>query len=135
MGRLIYNLLLVLGVAMLSSCHFQDQPIFLEYRHPGNVPEDAVLVKLAKGGVWQRCEIDKDSTAIRCQIYNWGGAVLNDEIFLPYDQGPPLSKRDLRIANHPSFPGPNWVCLANGRILIPKSRFEKIQHFLKSIEL
>ena len=47
--------LLTLLVLECIGCNWSDQPMILKYRRPDNVPSDASLVELAKGGVWQRC--------------------------------------------------------------------------------
>ncbi|WP_031497556.1 hypothetical protein [Bryobacter aggregatus] len=125
-------LLVILALLVLQStgCSWFDQPMFLEYRRPQNVPTDAVLVQLAKGGVWQKCNVASATGKNRCQIFNWKGELLYDEIFLPYDQGPTIEFSDLRIPKYAAAVGPDWVCLENGRILLPESRFEQLKEFL-----
>jgi hypothetical protein len=103
-----------------------DQPFFLSYRRPANVPADAVVVYLAKTGVWQRCSFDSSDNQNRCQIYNWKGNLLLDEVFLAYDGRGPVSTGELKIPHHAPRAGPYWVNLGNGRILIPKSRSIKL---------
>ena len=110
--------------------YWSNQPVFLESRRPKSVPPDAVLVQLAKGGVWQRCEVDASTSANRCQIFSWKGQSLYDEMFLPYDQGPAVAHADLRIPRYLPAVGPDWVCLKNGRILLPLSRFDQLKVFL-----
>jgi hypothetical protein len=114
----------------MIGCSLKDQPLFLERRRPANVPADASLVDMPKGGVWQHCTFDSAVSANRCQIYNWGGEVLYDEVFLPYDGGPPILQADLKIPRYLPSVGLGWVCLKNGRILLPKSRFEDLKKFL-----
>jgi hypothetical protein len=53
--------------------------------------------------------------------------VLVDEVFLPYDGGAPIQPAQLKIPRHALGAGPYWVNLENGRILIPKSRFDEIK--------
>ena len=113
-----------------TACNWCEQPVFMEHRRPAKVPSDAVLVQLAKGGVWQRCEVASTTGKIRCQIFNWKGGLLYDEIFLPYDPGPALRASDLKIPPYVPAVGPDWVCLQNGRILLPTSRFEQLKSFL-----
>ena len=126
---------LALAVAFLlmlqcTACNWSDQPVLLAHRRPANIPSDAVLVQLAKGGVWQRCETTSTTGKTRCQIFNWKGGLLYDEIFLPYDQGSALSESDLKIPPYLPTVGPDWVCLQNGRILLPTSRFHQLKSFL-----
>lgn len=122
-------MLLCLGV---SGCKLlENQPVLLEHRRPGNVPEDAALVDQPKSGLWQRCVLDTGANANRCQIYNWGGGVLYDEVFLPYDGGNAVVQADLKISRYAPLSGPDRVCLANGRILIPKSRYDEIKRHLE----
>ena len=113
-----------------AACNWSDQPVLLEHRRPPSVPSDAVLVQLAKGGVWQHCEVEASTGKDRCQIFNWRGGLLYDEIFLPYDQGPSVTTSDLRIPRYVPAVGPDWVCLENGRILLPASRFDELKAFL-----
>ena len=51
-----------------------------------------------------------------------------DEEFVPYDDGPPVPADQLRIADRNG--GPDRVTLANGRILMPKSREADLRKFL-----
>lgn len=113
-----------------TGCYWSNQPVYLEYRRPANVPLDAVLVQLAKGGVWQRCEAVSTTGQTRCQIFTWKGGLLYDEIFLPYDQGPTPEAPDLKIPSYVPAVGSDWVCLQNGRILLPMSRFDELKAFL-----
>lgn len=120
----------VLLMLHCTACNWSDQPVFLDNRRPASVPADAVLVQLAKGGVWQRCELEATTGKNRCQIFNWKGGLMYDEIFLPYDGGTALGTSDLRIPRYVPAVGPDWVCLENGRILLPASRFEQLKAFL-----
>ncbi len=129
MRQLVFAVALVL-MLQSTACNWSDQPVLLEHRRPTNVPWDAVLVQLAKGGVWQRCEVASSAGKIRCQIFNWKGGLLYDEIFLPYDQGPAVPASDLKIPPYVPAVGPDWVCLRNGRILLPTSRFDQLKSFL-----
>ncbi len=119
--------LLALGAC---SCNLSDQPMFLKYRRPANVPSDAALVDQAKGGLWQHCIYDAGANADRCQIYNWRGGLLYDEVFLAYDGRGVVAQGDLKIPGYASLSGPDRICLANGRILIPKSRYDEVKRHL-----
>ena len=105
--------------------------MFLKYRRPANVPSDATLVDEPKGGLWQRCILDTGANANRCQIYNWRGGLLYDEAFLAYDGGGVVAQVYLKIPGYSPLSGPDRICLANGRILIPKSRFDQVKRHLE----
>ncbi len=127
--------MLGLGLAVLlalaaCSCNLSDQPVFLKYRRPANVPSGATLVDQPKGGLWERCVFDAGTHTDRCQIYNWRGGLLYDEAFLAYDGGGAVAQADLKIPGYSALSGPDRVCLANGRILIPESRYEEVKRHL-----
>ncbi|HYP07900.1 MAG TPA: hypothetical protein VER03_16835 [Bryobacteraceae bacterium] len=104
---------------------FSEQPI-----RPRNVPADAALVPFDKSFVWQRCAIEPTTSFVRCQIYSEKGRVEHDESFFPYDEGPTLEKSELSIASKDPDAGPDWVCLENGRILMPGSRYDYVRSVL-----
>lgn len=125
----------MLGVFSQSSCYLRDQPIFVEYRRPENVPPDAIYVPGGKGGYWKRCTHENQgSPRVHCQVYNWGGGKLWDEEFLPYDGRSPVSEEELRIKKNPRAPIDNEIELENGRILLPKSRFDQLKRFLDRLK-
>jgi len=55
-----------------------------------------------------------------------------DETFLPYDQEP-LSENELNIEPGARLSGPDRIFLRNGRLLLPKSRFEEQKRFFDRI--
>jgi len=63
---------------------------------PSNVPGDSVFVP-GMVGWWQRCSYDPKLDADHCQIFNAGGKVLYDGLFLPYDGGKPAQESELTI--------------------------------------
>jgi len=130
MSRVFRLGLAVLLALSVSSCNLSDQPIFLKYRRPANVPSNATLVDQPKGGLWQHCIFDPQTNTDRCQIYNWRGGLLYDEVFLAYDGTGAVVQADLRIPGYAALSGPDRVCLANGRILIPTSRYEEVKRYL-----
>ena len=75
-------------------------------------------------GWWERCSYEPKEDVNHCQIFNAGGRVLWDEVFLPYDGGKAAKDSELKIVSDSDIAGPQYVCLTNGRILIPKSDFE-----------
>lgn len=130
MNRTVLAAYLALYLAVSGCKLLENQPVLLEHRRPANVPDDAALVDQPKGGLWQRCVAEKEGNANRCQIYNWGGALLYDEVFLPYDGGGAVNQVDIKIPRYAPLSGPDRVCLQNGRILIPKSRYDEVKRHL-----
>ena len=97
------------------------------YHWPATVPKTAFLVPNGVSGGWyQACDLDAQRD--HCRIWNFGGKILYDEEFVPYDSGPPVAANELRIVDRNS--GPDRVTLQNGRILIPKSREADLRRFL-----
>jgi hypothetical protein len=97
---------------------------------PSVVARDAVAVAGSKTVWWQHCTVAEADGAAHCRIRNAGGLVLYDEIFLPYDGPTQLTNAELTIAREPTFPGPDRIWLSNGRVLLPKSRFEDLKKFV-----
>lgn len=102
-------------------------------RRRDNVPPDSVFVVGANVGWWERCSYDSKEDVNHCQIFNEGGKVLSDEVFLPYDGGKAAKDSELKIVSNSDIAGPQYVCLTNGRILIPKSHFENQKRALDSL--
>jgi hypothetical protein len=119
----------VLFLSALAACTGKTVVI-----RPGGVPVDAVLVSGAKVGWWQQCAPASTTRAAHCRIWNGAGLILEDEEFLPYDGGLPCTAEELRIAPDPAFPGPDRIFLANGRILLPRSRFDELKIFVDWLE-
>ena len=105
-----------------------------EHVRPANVPPDAVFVIGPKIGWWQQCTANTGSQPVHCRIWNQVGKVLEDEEFLPYDEGPPPTVNELKIAPDPPFAGPDRIFLTNNRILLPKSRFAELKKFVDWLE-
>ena len=97
---------------------------------PRNVPSDAVFVKFDKGAVWQRCGIEPATSFVRCQIFSEKGQTQHDESFFQYDEGPTLEPSEIVIARNDPDAGPDWICLENGRILMPGSRYDYVRSVL-----
>ena len=100
---------------------------------PGNVPSDSVYVVGAYVGWWERCSYEPQEDVNHCQIFNAGGEVLSDEVFLPYDGGRAAKQSEMKIVSNSDITGPQYVCLSNGRILIPKSHFENQKRTIDSL--
>ena len=113
----------VAAVACIAMCCrlLRDQPVFLEWRRPANVPSVAVFVEWSKGGAWERCQYCGEENLDHCTVWNWGGGVISDEVYYPFDKGPAIKSDQLRIQREvPSGIGDDAICLENGRTLIPK---------------
>jgi hypothetical protein len=95
---------------------------------PHHVPSGATFVYSGKTGTWQTCEIKSGS--VFCQIFNEGGVVLFDEKFLPYDGMSITDSNELTISRDGLYPSPTRITLTNGRILLPRSQFEREKQLL-----
>jgi hypothetical protein len=94
---------------------------------PANVPIGAVRIPGPKGmDLWQVCQID-DAEVVRCEVFNVGGKVLSQGVFVPCIGKPPRSLEDLAITPKG---GNVWVTLENGAVLVPKESFEEVLEFL-----
>jgi hypothetical protein len=124
-GETAFPSLLMVATIFLHGCRS------VEPQRPSNVPKETVLVGAGKvGGWWQRCTVEPHSGATFCSIWNAGGLVLNEGIFVPYDQGPAVTADELQIPRVARLPGSDRVCLQNGRILVPRSQFDRMKRFL-----
>ena len=101
----------------------------LERSRPRNVPKDAVHVG-GTVGWWELCSYDSNEDMNYCQIFNRGGDVIWNEVFLPYDGGKAAKGAELQVDGESRIAGPQYVCLKNGRILLPKSQFENFKTFI-----
>jgi hypothetical protein len=117
----------VMAVAAHLTAAERDQAA-RNYHWPPNVLKAAFLVSNFSGGWYQTCDFDAERQKNHCRIWNFGGQILYDEEFVPYDSGPPVATNQLRIVDRNS--GPDRVTLQNGRILIPKSREADLREFL-----
>jgi hypothetical protein len=98
---------------------------------PAEVPSDATYVAGGKvGGWWQQCSAATGGQPVHCRIWNGAGLILVDEEFLPYDGGAPPAAEELMISADPTFPGPDRIILKNGRVLLPRSRFDELKKFV-----
>jgi hypothetical protein len=107
--------------------------LFLSGCRPGRpqgVPSDTTYVDGGKTNWWQRCEYDSKKNEDRCQIFNEGGKLIYDEAFLPYDEQKVALSSELKIDGSASLAGPSIICLKNGRILLPKSKFASQKSFV-----
>lgn len=115
------SLLTAFAVVLLVDC---GHP-----RRPPNVPAASTFVEGAKTGWWQHCE--SSGAAIHCAIWNKVGDVLLDEEFLPLDGGAIPSRDSMALRSGGPCTGVYQVCLSNGRILLPRSRFHELKDFIE----
>lgn len=97
---------------------------------PAGVPAGSTWVEGAKTGWWQQCS-DLDAKITHCTIWNEGGEILLDEEFLPLDGGPPPPSDGLKLRGSGPCTGVYQVCLTNGRILLPQSRYDELKDFVR----
>lgn len=115
----------LVALAKLVMPHIQRDA--LERSRPQNIPKDAVHVGGAIGW-WQYCAYDPVRDVDICHIWNRGGLVLEEGMFVPYDGGPAAKSDTLQIADVNN--SPSEIDLRNGRILIPKAREAELRQFL-----
>ena len=108
------------------SCGSGDEVI-----RPPDVTPEATCVLGAKGVCWwQHCRVTTAGQPVHCRIWNKAGLILEDESFLPYDGGAAPTADELKIPADPKFSGPDRIFLANGRVLLPSSRFDELKKFV-----
>jgi hypothetical protein len=108
-------------ICFIAALHFLwDQPIFLEWRRPANVPRDAVFVAWVKGGAWEHCVYSEREGVDRCTVWNWGGEIINSGIYVPTDGRWAAAAKDLRIRRGVTPGDTDMICLENGRELLPE---------------
>ena len=95
---------------------------------PKNVPTSATLVFQGWTHFWQECWFDSQQRQDRCRIYNGGGLILDEDVFLPMDGSGPIPEDQLKIG---SGGGPYSVQLLNGTVMIPRSHFDGIKRELQ----
>ncbi|MEW5977250.1 MAG: hypothetical protein AB1898_15780 [Acidobacteriota bacterium] len=94
---------------------------------PHAVDDGAVMVR---GKFWQQCFLEDEGARVRCYIWTRRGDLVFDDVFLPFDDGPTPDAADLSISQHNRNPE-RLVFLENGRILLPRSRFEEMKAFVE----
>jgi hypothetical protein len=116
-------------VSLLSGCAPDSKVV-----RPSGVPTGATYLPTGiVGGWWQRCTISAAHQPPHCVIWNRGGLVLYDEEFLPADQGSLPTEAELQIPATTWFSGPDRICLADGRVLFPRSRFGELKSWLDEL--
>lgn len=126
---------LTIPLALLWTFVFLFSTACTRMVRPQGVSVDAVFVRGGNsGGWWQECTPVKAGQAARCRIWNGVGLSLEDEEFLPYDGGITPAGEELKIARDAAFSGPDRIFLTNGRILLPRSRFDELKVFVDWLE-
>lgn len=97
---------------------------------PSDVPDDATWISGGKTDWWAKCSYDRNQGLDKCQTFNAGGRIIEDETYLPYDGGKPAPPSELVIDPSARLAGPYIICLKNGRILLPKSDFVSQKKFV-----
>ena len=98
---------------------------------PANVSADATWVEGGKFGYWQMCQLTIDENT-HCTVWNEGGEILLDEKFLPIDEkARPAASELQQLRDGGPCTGPYQVCLSDGRILVPASRFADLKAFIE----
>jgi hypothetical protein len=94
---------------------------------PANVPPSATLILRGFDAFWQYCWVDQTINRDRCQIFNRGGTILRDDIFIPYDGSDLVLADKLKIG-----PSGNsaYVKLEDGTVLIPQKNYDAIKRSL-----
>ena len=120
-------LAVTVSMILCSACGHKSDVV----RPRGVSPEATYVLGGKFGGWWQQCMSAANSQAVRCSIWNGAGLVLVNEEFMPYDGGAPPTGDELKISTDPAIPsGPDRVFLSNGRVLLPRSRFDELQKFI-----
>jgi hypothetical protein len=88
------------------------------------------MVGIPYSFVWDYCWLDEATNENRCQIFNKGGNILYDDVFLRYEGTGPVPQSELRIKQ---CAGEQWIVLENDVILIPKRGYERIRKFVDAL--
>jgi hypothetical protein len=118
--------LVALLLLWLQGCSLSGDPL---PPRPRNVAADAVRIPGGKTQWWIKCEYKHNVNT--CQVFNAGGAVLHDEVFLPDDGGAAVVESELRI--DPTRSNSARVWLENGRVLLPSTDFARHKEFLDDL--
>ena len=92
--------------------------------------EDAILAPDGKtGGWWHHCEFRDSDDHAHCNIWNANGLALYEGVFLPLDHAA-LNRDELKVVYNSRW-GDNtqFICLHNGRVLVPASDFKRLSEF------
>ncbi len=118
----IWHGVLIAAVLLCFGCARPDRP--------ANVAEGSTWVQSVKGGYWQHCE-GTSAGQTHCTVWNQNGKVLVDDVFLAIDNGPIAPETLVRLRTAGPCTGTYQVCLADGRILLPASRFDELKAFIE----
>ena len=103
-------------------------------KRPANVPGAAIFASGGKVGWWHYCEFDETDNQAHCTIWNQVGLILYEGVFLPSDHKT-LDAGELKIVYNERW-GDNaqFICLENGRVLVPASDFDRLSQFADHLE-
>jgi hypothetical protein len=106
-------------------------------RRENGPPTSPVAAIFASGGRvvwWHYCEFDRNDNQAHCTIWNQGGLVLYEGVFLPSDHRP-LKADELKIVYNGRW-GDNaqFICLENRRGLVPASDFDRLSQSADYLE-
>ena len=99
-ARIAATILAVVTLLWIASCGHAPP------KRPANVPVAAIFASGAKVGWWHYCEFDRNDNQAHCTIWNQGGLVLYEGVFLPSDHRP-LKADELKIV----YNGGSWCQL------------------------
>jgi hypothetical protein len=104
-------------------------------KRPANVPSNATFAPGGKvGGWWHYCEFGNSDARAHCAIWNKGGLVLYEGIFLPQDKQP-LSAEELKVVYNSKWgDDAQFINLQNGRVLVPASDFDRLTQFAEWLQ-
>ena len=103
-------------------------------KRPANVPGTAIFASGGKVGWWHYCEFDRNDNQAHCTIWNHGGLVLHAGVFLPSDRKPLRADELKFVYNERWTDNAQFICLQNGRILVPASDFDRLSQFADWLE-
>jgi hypothetical protein len=127
----VWSSKLILLVGLLSSSAYMRRS---EEIRPEGVSLEATYVAGGKvGGWWQMCTPGDFGQGPHCRIWNRMGKKLWDEEFVPYDEGPFPTPEEIKIPKDGWLAGADRVCLANRRVLFPKSQFKELKGWLDDL--
>lgn len=102
-------------------------PLWSPDPRPANVPTNAVRIPIGKSNLWATCWMNGNKQT-RCRIFNGGGYLLEDDVFLTYSGRPIVNADDLMIVAEKS--GLNYLSLQDGEMLLPTNSYADSKRFV-----
>jgi len=98
------------------------------------VPDQAFFASGNKVGWWQYCKFNEADGHPHCTIWNEGGMVLFDGVFLPLDKQR-MSPEELQVVYNDRWAdNSQFINLRNGKLLVPASDFDRLSRFAEWIQ-